>query len=146
MGPIAAGFIISRLEKFTGYSIVFGISLALFALAVFLSFFIKRRPANGSYWFVRILTERKHNQNWRMVTNAHFFQGLREGIFAFMISVLVFLSTGTEMALGTFGLINSGVSFVAYFAVSRLIKKEQRLKVHLTWRINTICCNFFNCL
>jgi MFS transporter, YQGE family, putative transporter len=45
-----------------------------------------------------------------------------------MISVLVFLSTGTEMALGTFGLINSGVSFLAYFAVSRLIKKEQRLK------------------
>ena len=128
VGPIAAGFIISRLEKFTGYSIVFGISLALFAAAVFLSFFIKRRPANGSYWFIRILSERKHNLNWRMVTNAHFFQGLREGIFAFMISVLVFLSTGTEMALGTFGLINSGVSFVAYFAVSRLIKKEQRVK------------------
>ena len=63
-----------------------------------------------------------------MVTNAHFFQGLREGIFAFMISVLVFLSTGTEMALGTYGLMNSGVSFVAYFVVSRLIKKEQRLK------------------
>src|SRR4051794_12510824 len=131
LGPIAAGFIISRLEKFTGYSIVFGISLALFAAAVFLSFFIKRRPANGSYWFVRILSERKNNQNWRMVTNAHFFQGLREGIFAFMISVLVFISTGTEMALGTYGLINSGVSFLAYFAVSRLIKKNQRLKAIL---------------
>jgi MFS transporter, YQGE family, putative transporter len=128
IGPIAAGFIISRMEKFTGYSIVFGISLTLFAAAVFLSFFLKRRPAHGKYWFVRILSERKQNKNWRMVTNAHFFQGLREGIFAFMISVLVFLSTGTEMALGTYGLINSGVAFVAYFAVSRLIKKEQRLK------------------
>jgi YQGE family putative transporter len=128
IGPIASGFIISRMEKFTGYSIVFGISLTLFAAAVFLSFFLKRRPAHGKYWFVRILSERKQNKNWRMVTNAHFFQGLREGIFAFMISVLVFLSTGTEMALGTYGLINSGVAFVAYFAVSRLIKKEQRLK------------------
>ncbi len=128
IGPIAAGFIISRMEKFTGYSIVFGISLTLFAAAVFLSFFLKRRPAHGKYWFGRILSERKQNKNWRMVTNAHFFQGLREGIFAFMISVLVFLSTGTEMALGTYGLINSGVAFVAYFAVSRLIKKEQRLK------------------
>ena len=59
IGPIAAGFIISRLEKFTGYSIVFGISLALFAAAVFLSFFIKRRPANGSYWFNRILIRTK---------------------------------------------------------------------------------------
>lgn len=128
IGPIAAGFIIAKLEKSTGYSIVFGISLGLFALAVLLSFSLKRRPANGKYWFVRILSERKNNLNWRMVTNAHFFQGLREGIFAFMISVLVFISTGTEMALGTYGLINSGVSFLAYFAVSRLIKKNQRLK------------------
>ncbi|WP_338451621.1 MFS transporter [Niallia oryzisoli] len=128
IGPFAAGFIISKLEKVSGYSIVFGISLGLFALAVVLSFSLKRRPANGKYYFKRILSERKHNLNWKMVTNAHFFQGLREGIFAFMISVLVFLSTGTEMALGTYGLINSGVSFLAYFAVSRLIKKELRLK------------------
>ena len=41
IGPISAGFIITRFEKFTGYSIVFGISLSLFALAVFLSFSIK---------------------------------------------------------------------------------------------------------
>lgn len=128
VGPIGAGFIISRLTKTTGYSIVFGMSLTLFALAVVLSFFIKRRPAHGKYAFRRILAERKNNYNWKMVTNAHVCQGLREGIFAFMISVLVFLSTGTEMALGKYGLINSGVSFISYFAVSRLIKKEQRLK------------------
>jgi len=128
IGPIAAGVIITRLEKFTGYSIIFGISLTLFAFAVLLSFFLKRRPAHGKYWFVRILSERKHNLNWRMVTNAHFFQGLREGIFAFMISVLVFISTGSEMALGTYGLINSGVAFLAYFTISKLIKKEHRLK------------------
>lgn len=128
IGPIAAGFIISRLSNSTGYSIVFGISLGLFALAVFLSFFLKRRPANGKYFFTRILKERKNSLNWRMVTNAHFCQGLREGIFAFMVSVMVYITTKTEMALGTYGLINSGVSFLAYFIVSRIIKKEQRLK------------------
>ena len=51
-------------------------------------FFFKTKTSNGNYWLTRILLERKHNLNWRMVTNAHFFQGLREGIFAFMISVL----------------------------------------------------------
>ena len=131
IGPFAAGYIISKMTKTTGYSIVFGLSLGLFALAVVLSFFIKRRPASGKYAFKRILQERKNNYNWKMVTNAHVCQGLREGIFAFMISVLVFLSTGTEMALGKYGLVNSGVAFVSYFAVSRLIKKEQRLKAIL---------------
>jgi YQGE family putative transporter len=131
VGPIAAGFIISQLKNFTGYSIVFGLSLALFTLAVFLSFFLKPRPAHGKYLFQRILAERKHNFNWRMITNAHFFQGIREGTFVFIISVFVFLSTGSEMSLGTFGLINSGVSFLAYYFVSRLIKREHRKKAIL---------------
>jgi MFS transporter, YQGE family, putative transporter len=132
IGPMAAGFIITRLEKFTGYSIVFGISLALFALAVFLSFSLKKRPANGKYCFKRILAERRQNKNWRLITNAHFFQGLREGTFVFVISVYIFIATGSEMALGTYGLINSGISFAAYYAASRLIKKKNRKKAILT--------------
>lgn len=131
IGPIAAGIIITRFEKFTGYSIVFGISLSLFALAVFLSFSLKPRPANGKYDFRRILEERKKNENWRLITNANFFQGLREGTFLFIISVLVYISTGSELALGTFGLINSGISFIAYYAASRLIKKNKRKKAIL---------------
>lgn len=131
IGPIAAGFIITRLEKFTGYSIVFGLSLTLFALAVFLSFSLKPRPAKGRYCFQRILQERKNNDNWRLVTNAHFFQGLREGTFLFVISVFVYVSSGSELALGTYGLINSGISFVAYYLASRLIKKNDRKKAIL---------------
>jgi MFS transporter, YQGE family, putative transporter len=128
IGPIAAGLIISKLESFTGYSIVFGISLGLFSLAVFLSFSLKRRPAAGKYMFTRIIKERKNNHNWRLITNANFFQGLREGTFVFIISVFVFISTGSELALGKFGLLNSGISFIAYYAASRLIKKEFRKK------------------
>jgi MFS transporter, YQGE family, putative transporter len=131
IGPLAAGFIITRFEKFTGYTFVFGMSLALFALAVFISFSLKPRPAAGRYCFRRILEERKLNENWRLVTNAHFFQGLREGTFLFVISVFVYISTGSEMALGTFGLINSGISFVAYYLASRLIKKNNRKKAIL---------------
>ncbi|MBS8264914.1 MFS transporter [Mesobacillus boroniphilus] len=131
IGPVAAGFIISRLEKLTGYTVVFGLSLGLFSIAVLLSFFLKRRPANGKYWFRRIITERKNDKNWRMVTNAHFFQGLREGVFVFIVSVFVFIATDSEMALGTYGLINSGISFLAYYFVSRMLKKEYRKKAIL---------------
>jgi MFS transporter, YQGE family, putative transporter len=131
IGPIAAGIIITRFEEFTGYTFVFGLSLALFGLAVFMSFSLKPRPASGKYCFTRIIEERKQNKNWRFVTNAHFVQGLREGTFAFVISVFVYISTGSEMSLGTFGLINSGISFVAYYFASRLIKKKHRKKAIL---------------
>lgn len=128
IGPMTAGFIISRMENFTGYTLVFGISLALFSVAVIFSFSLKRRPAHGKYCFARILKERQYSMNWRLITNAHFFQGLREGTFAFIISVFVYLSTGSELSLGTFGLINSAVSFVSYYIVSRFLKEHMRKK------------------
>ncbi|MGF3103719.1 MFS transporter [Rossellomorea sp. DUT-2] len=131
IGPILAGFIISRFTSFKGYTIVFGLSLLLFAIAVIMSFFLKRRPASGRYLFLRILEERKNNDNWRHITNAHFFQGLREGTFIFIISVFVFISTGSEFAIGTFGLINSGIAFVGYYIASRVIKKKFRKKAIL---------------
>lgn len=131
IGPIAAGIIITRFDRFTGYTIVFGMSLALFAFAVFMSFSLKPRPSSGSYCFKQIINERNQNENWRLITNANFFQGLREGTFAFVISVFVYISTGSEMSLGTFGLLNSGISFVAYYFASRLIKQKNRKKAIL---------------
>ncbi|WP_078545636.1 MFS transporter [Litchfieldia alkalitelluris] len=128
VGPILAGFIISSMKEFTGYTVIFGISLALFSGAVVLSFFLKRRKAEGNFKFLRIIQERKNNYNWKMITNAHFFQGLREGTFVFVITVFVFIETGSELALGKFGLINSGVSFLAYFLAARIIKKDFRKK------------------
>lgn len=128
IGPMIAGYIISSLTKSTGYMIVFGISLGMFLLAVVLSFFLKRRGAEGKYYFKRILQERKNDSNWRMITNAHFFQGLREGVFAFIITVFVYIATDSELALGKFGLINSGFSLLAYYVVSRMIKAHNRNK------------------
>ncbi|MEH7224550.1 MFS transporter [Bacillus sp. JJ1566] len=131
IGPIAAGIIISSMESFTGYTVIFGISLGLFTGAVVLSFFLKRRSAEGDFVFRRILKERKKNSNWKNILHAHFFQGIREGTFVFVISVFVFVATGSELALGKFGLINSAVSFLFYFLATRLIKKKMRKKAIL---------------
>ncbi|WP_034331812.1 MFS transporter [Bacillus sp. J37] len=126
VGPIVAGFVISRLKNFTGYTTIFTISLILFSGAVVLSFFLKRRKAEGDYILARIFHERKNNKNWGLITRAHFFQGLREGTFAFVIGVFVFISTGSELALGTFGLVNSAVAFLGYYLATRVIKKTKR--------------------
>ena len=135
LGPIAAGFIITKFASYIGYSIVFGTSLTLFLGAVILSLFLQRRPSKGRYCFLRVLRERQNNVDWKRITNAHFFQGLREGIFVFVISVFVFISTGSEFALGTYGLVNSGISFISYTLASRIIKKRYRKRVIFTMGI-----------
>ncbi|KKI88602.1 hypothetical protein WQ54_30890 [Bacillus sp. SA1-12] len=126
VGPIVAGYVISRLVNYSGYTIIFSISLLLFSGAVVLSFFLKRRPAEGEYLFKRILAERKKDKNWRLILHAHFFQGLREGTFAFVIGVFVFITTGSELALGKFGLVNSSAAFLAYYLATKIIKKSKR--------------------
>lgn len=131
IGPISAGFLITNMEKLTGYKVIFGISLALFLGAVILSFFLKRRPATGTFDFKRILEERKYSTNWRNILYAHFFQGLREGTFVFVIVVWVYITTNSELAIGTYGLVASAVSFVTYYLVGRFIKPDFRKKAIL---------------
>ncbi|OIJ16105.1 hypothetical protein BKP35_03745 [Anaerobacillus arseniciselenatis] len=131
IGPILAGFLITSMEKLTGYKVIFGISLTLFVGAVILSFFLKRRPATGTFDFKRILKERKNSPNWRHILHAHFFQGLREGTFVFVIVVWVYIATNSELAIGTYGLVASAVSFVTYYIVGRFIKPHFRKKAIL---------------
>ncbi len=126
IGPILAGYIISRMASFQGYTVIFAISFSLFVLAVVCTFFLKRRSAKGVFRFVRIFQERNQNKDWKRVLYAHSFQGLREGIFVFVISVWVFITTNSELALGTFNLIFSGFSFLFYYAATRLIKPRMR--------------------
>ena len=131
IGPMLAGWLITSMEKFIGYKVIFGISLGLFVVAVILSFFLKRRHATGTYNFKRILAERKINHNWNNVLKAHFFQGLREGTFVFVIVVWVYVATNSELAIGTYGLIASAVSFICYYLIGRFIKPQFRKKAIL---------------
>ncbi|WP_338750121.1 MFS transporter [Bacillus sp. FJAT-52991] len=132
IGPILAGFIISRFASGTGYFIVFGLSLGGFIIAVLFSFFLKRRRAEGRFLLLPVWEERKWNVDWRRITTAHFFQGLREGVFVFIISVFVFLATNSELALGMYGLVYSGISFISYTLAAKVIKKEYRKQVIFT--------------
>ncbi|WP_017755796.1 MFS transporter [Calidifontibacillus oryziterrae] len=132
IGPIVAGWIISSLPKFKGYTVIFSISLSLFIGAVLLSFLLHRRPAKGNYSFKRIFLERKKNKDWNAILYATFFQGIREGSFIFIISMWVFITTKSELALGTFGLVNSAVAFIFYFLATKYIKKNNRKKAILT--------------
>lgn len=131
IGPFLAGYIITQTKGNIGYSIIFAISLFLFAVSVILSLFINRRPAHGKYYFWRIIRERKYNGNWRRITSAHICQGLREGTFIFIVSLFIFISTGSELALGTFGLLNSGIGLLTYYSAARFIKREYRTRAIL---------------
>ncbi|UPM55665.1 MFS transporter [Gottfriedia acidiceleris] len=128
LGPFIAGAIISSMIGNKGYHFVFLAAVILFICAVALSCFLVRRELDSEFNIKRVIQERKLNENWRKVTYANFFQGIREGIFVFVISIYIFLSTGSEFALGKYGLITSLISFITYYIVTRIIKENFRMK------------------
>ncbi len=131
IGPLSAGVIITAMNKTTGYHVIFSISLFIFIVAVFLSMSLKKRHAKGQFNVGRILKEKKLNHAWGRILYAHFFQGLREGTFVFVIVVWVYTVTSSELALGTYGLVTSATQLVVYYAAGRLIKEKLRKKAIL---------------
>lgn len=126
VGPVLAGYIISRLAANTGYTVIFTISLTLFVVAVVASMFLNRRSAKGDFSFRRVIRERKRDHNWQRILYAHIFQGLREGTFLFVISIWVFITTQSEFALGKFSLVYSAFAFLFYYIATRVIKPKRR--------------------
>ncbi|WP_025028578.1 MFS transporter [Caldalkalibacillus mannanilyticus] len=128
IGPFLAGWLITKLEGMKGYTLIFGISLGLFVVAIILSFFLKRRSAEGKFKLMNVLRWSEITRNWKRILLANFAQGLREGSFAFLIFIWIYIAAGTELALGTFSLVTSAISFVVYYLAGRFISQKYRIK------------------
>jgi YQGE family putative transporter len=125
--PWISGFLIVNLGDAAGYRLIFSISLGIFLLGVVISFFLKKRKVQGAYeWLFPFRCLRQSETPWKRVSLALVFQGVREGVFGFMIALLVYISTSSEASLGNFVLITSAVSLVSFWAAGRFIKPHFR--------------------
>jgi MFS transporter, YQGE family, putative transporter len=131
VAPPVSGFLISSEDRFgglSGYHLVFGLSFGLFVAATLFSFHLKathtKSPLELGRAF-RAMRERK----WRSILLGCMVYGLREGVFLFLIGVLLYVATGSELRLGEFLLLQSGLSFVSFFIVGRLAKPSNRLGI-----------------
>lgn len=124
--PWFSGYVLSQIAGDRGYRIIFMTSLGIFVAGILVSFLLRDRRASGDYeWGMPIRALAKHGP-WRPVFGALAAQGLRESVFGVMIGLLVYLQSGSELALGNFVLINSAVSFVSFYAVGKWLKPRWR--------------------
>ncbi|PKR78999.1 MFS transporter [Halalkalibacillus sediminis] len=126
IGPITAGWLITVLEGYQGYLTIFFISFLLFSCAVVCSMFMTRRNVDGRISFSHVIYETKRNKQWLLLISAHFFQGLREGIFLFLIGLIVFLVTQSEMTLGIYNMLYAAASFVVYQWIYKRFRSSHR--------------------
>jgi YQGE family putative transporter len=127
IAPWIAGFLIVHMSPSSGYRLIFTMSLIIFLMGVVVSFFLTKRKSEGHYeWLLPARCLFKKGTMWRTVTLALIAQGIREGVFGFLIALLVYSSTGSEMMLGNFSLITSGISLISFMVAGRMLKHKNR--------------------
>jgi YQGE family putative transporter len=130
VAPLASGYLISHEDRFgglSGYHIIFGISLGLFVLAIVVS--LKLRVEGGGRLQLGRMLKAIRRRSWRSILAGCSVYGLREGVFLFLIGLLMYIATGSELKLGEFILLQSGLSFLSFSLVSRWLKPERRMLV-----------------
>lgn len=150
LGPWISGWLITLLSGERGYRLIFTMSMVIFGLTVLLSFFLKKRKVSGKYnWTEGINRWKETDGIWRLAMGGLVMQGVREGVFSFLIYLLVYSATSQEARLGQFMLITSAVSLVSYWAAGKWFKPDFRsygmlagavimllVILPLLWRVN----------
>ncbi|MED4909745.1 MFS transporter [Brevibacillus centrosporus] len=131
IAPWISGYLISRMTSTKGYALIFTLSLILFVVGVIISFFLKKRQSEGDYSWSFAYHSLRQDANWRWAFGALAGQGLREGVFGFIIGLMVYIATKSEMTLGNYWLITSAVGLVSYYAVGKWFKPQNRQWVML---------------
>lgn len=129
VAPPTAGFLISVEDRFgglSGYHVIFSLSLGLFVFATCLSVRLHAQPLGGQLHLLKGFSALRQ-KSWRMVIIGCLVYGLREGVFLFLIGLLMYIATSSEMRLGEFMLLQSALSFVSFYLVSRFVKPRNRL-------------------
>ncbi|MDO7907399.1 MFS transporter [Paenibacillus sp. JX-17] len=127
VGPWFSGWIISRMQDDAGYRLIFTISLCIYGVAVVFSFFLKKRKPQGNYqWGEPVRELARPGSPWRRTALGLAAQGLREGVYSFLIVLLVYEATRQEWKLGQFSLITSAVSLVTFWVAGKWLKPRYR--------------------
>jgi YQGE family putative transporter len=125
--PWSSGYLISHTSGETGYRIMFMTSVGIFLAGALVSLLLHNRDPEGRYeWSLPVRIWRVPDSPWHPVIGALIAQGFRESVFGVMVSLLVYIQTGSEMKLGNYSLITQIVAFAAFYAVGRWLKPRWR--------------------
>ncbi|MCQ6559624.1 MFS transporter [Paenibacillus mendelii] len=127
IAPWVSGTIITLNKGERGYTIIFTIAVIIFAIAVILSFWLKKRKSEGHYeWLLGVRQLAVKGSPWRRIVPSIAAQGVRESVFMFLIGLLVYIATNNEQKLGTFSLITSLVALGSFLLIGKLMTPARR--------------------
>lgn len=114
-------------ESLVGYYLVFAIALSLYLVLAFKSFQFHAEPTDKGFYFWKVLTF-KNNGDWNRLMGAQFLLGLRNGVFWFLMGLLVYRVSKNEAVVGGYSTFSNLLGVLTSYALSIWAKAENRWK------------------
>jgi YQGE family putative transporter len=108
-----------------GYYIVFSLALAIYLGLTFRSLRFRAQPSGHAFEYWRILTL-PGNGDWNRLMAAQFVLGLRNGVFWFLIWLLVFRISHNEGVVGSYNMLCNLLAVLTTYALSLWAKAGNR--------------------
>jgi MFS transporter, YQGE family, putative transporter len=127
LAPLISATVVSGFAGLSGYRFIFIGSFVLFSGAAVLGLTLPTQRPASSYKF-RSVFPGKH-PGWHRLLVGYAIQGMRDGLFSFGVTLLVFLATGGERSLGNFAFVTSAVGMISFWVASRVMTPENRSRL-----------------
>lgn len=122
ISPVLSGVIITLFNKLVGYYVIFAISMLLYIIAFGMSAWFREKIPAREFHFLKVI--RTYNKKMLGVNITQFFIGIRDGIFGFLINIIVFDIVQKESIFGATTAFSKLIVVITYWLGSRYIRKN----------------------
>jgi len=123
VGPVLAGWIISRSGGLAGYVLTFAIAFLTFAGSAAVTYGMQGRRSGHRAYFLRSMPRLiRKRPDWTLSLLGFLVMGLLQGVMLFLPNLLLFQAVGREDSVGYLGVVLSLTAMAAGYGQSRWSK------------------------
>lgn len=128
--PVIAGFVISGMPGIWGYRVMFGMGMLAVAVQVYFSFRLAPLPQRGkkrSYFGLALQLIRQRSA-YRLMLLYEVFRGCRDGVFAFILNMLLFEIITNEGLTGVNTFLTGIMAILGSYVYGKLVTPDKRTR------------------
>lgn len=129
VSPFISGTVISSIGGMRGYNVIFYIAFIISVItAVGAVFLPKQKHPPSRARHIATIQHVLRNKALLFALLSEMCKGLREGVFNFILVILLFKFIKSEFLVGFNTLLGSAVSIISFLIISRKIRDKNRIK------------------
>lgn len=135
VAPFLSGAIIAAsATPERGYHVIFSVALVIYLVAILASFRIPHVRTGRPFRIRRALFPPREHRDWRLILLASASLAGSFHIFHFLMGILMYMQSGTEVAVGGYVSLQGLVSVITAFVVGHFVVPETRSR-YMFWGV-----------